>query len=337
MTVLGGRAAIVMQLRSLTQLGCIHHAVRVPGCDSLSDFMPSSPDLVSPVALGLTIIGTGPVAHALGLLFARSGRLVPQTVLGRSSDSAARLAAILADATPHTPRVFDHIEQLEQLEQLDAVVMIATPDCAIRETSDALASSNLVGPGQVVFHCSGALDHEQLAACAKRGASIASAHPLASFADPERLIASFAGVYCATEGESVALDVIEPCFTDIGARVVRLSGGLKTAYHAGAVLASGYLQATIAAALAAEKIAGIESEQARDMLAPLIRMSVENALRGNSIVAMSGPLVRGDDAVVKAHYATLIARDPALADCYAALTRYASKLLERADPLEGAT
>ena len=319
-----------MQLRSATQLGCIRHAFRVSGSDSLCDLMPRKPEVNVTAPLGLTIIGTGPVAQVLGRLFGLDGRLIPHQVVGRSHGSAARLGASLSQASGQAPAVY---AGLERLDRLQPVVMIVTPDRSIRHTAEALALHKLIKPGCVVFHCSGGLGSEALVACADQGAVTASAHPLASFADPMRLAADFADVYCATEGDARALDVIEPAFQRLGAQVVRLSTGLKMAYHAGAVLASGYLLVTLTAAIRAEQLAGLAAKQASDMLAPLIRMTVENALREGTLAAMTGPLVRGDDALVRAHLATLAAHDPALADFYAALTRYASTLLSQADPL----
>jgi predicted short-subunit dehydrogenase-like oxidoreductase (DUF2520 family) len=290
--------------------------------------MSQQPAADSPTTPGLTIIGTGAVAQTLGRLFARSGVLPPRSIVSRSKDRAEALAASLREPGGLPIAAYASLPQ-----HLDQFVMIATPDRIIRATADALAKRQLIGPNSVVFHLSGALGSEVLEACAARGAATASVHPLASFADPADLAEKFQGVFCAVEGSVSALESIEPALSSIGARAVRLSGGMKIAYHAGAVLASGYMVATLGAALEALSLAGITDTHAREMLAPLTRISIENALRVGPREAMTGPLVRGDDAIVRAHLDLLERHDPALAECYRALTHFASDLLQRVDPL----
>ncbi len=284
--------------------------------------MPSS----SPPSLA--IVGTGPVARTLGRLLVRSS-LAPALVIGRSRSSALGAAAFIGEDAPLPLSASANLADVWGAR----AVMLAVPDRAIAAVASDLARLKVIEPGTLVFHCSGALDASVLAPCAGLGALTASVHPLTSFADPATLIERFAGVFCVSEGNAAALDQIEPVFAAIGGRITRLASSAKAAYHAGAVLASGYLVTTMAAALAAEGLAGIDAESARAMLEPLLRVSLDNALKLGPVAAMTGPLVRGDDAVVRQHHATLVSGDAALGECYAALTRYAAHVLGRTDPL----
>jgi predicted short-subunit dehydrogenase-like oxidoreductase (DUF2520 family) len=276
----------------------------------------------------LAIVGTGPVARTLGRLLVRSS-LAPALVIGRSRSSALAAAAFIGE---HAPLPLSASANLADVWGARAV-MLAVPDRAIAAVASDLARLKVIEPGTLVFHCAGALDAAVLAPCAELGALTASVHPLTSFADPATLIERFKGVFCISEGNAAALDQLEPVFAALGGRVTRLAGSAKAAYHAGAVLASGYLVTTVAAALAAEGLAGIDAESARAMLEPLLRTSIDNALKLGPVAAMTGPLVRGDDAVVQHHHATLAGSDAALGECYAALTRYAAHVLGRCDPL----
>ena len=293
-------------------------------CDILFRFMPSS---------RLAIVGTGPVARTLGRVLRQSPEaphLIPQLVVGRSHASAADAAAFMLGDQASAVTASAHLSDVRGAGAL----MLAVPDGSIAALASQLAELGVIEPGMLVFHCAGALDASLLAPCAALGALTASVHPLTSFADPAALSQHFAGVFCITEGNALALEQLEPVFAATGARIARLSGSVKAAYHAGAVLASGYLVTTVAAALAAEQMAGIDAATATAMLAPLIRVSIDNALKLGPKAAMTGPLPRGDDAVVRQHYAIFRKLDPALADCYAALTRYAAHVLQRDDPLE---
>ena len=285
-------------------------------------------------SFSLAIVGTGAVARTLGHLLLRTSRgshLVPDMVIGRSQQSAAAAAAFMTSSKGGAVTASARLADVRGAGAL----LLAVPDRSIAALAGELADLGVVEPGMLVFHCSGALDASVLAPCAALGALTASIHPLTSFADPAALIERFAGVFCITEGHVAALLQLEPVFAALGARIARLAGSVKAAYHAGAVLASGHLVTTLAAALAAEQLAGIDAVTATAMLEPLLRTSIDNALKLGPKAAMTGPLPRGDDAVVRAHLATLARLDPALADCYAALTRYAAHVLGRCDPLEG--
>jgi predicted short-subunit dehydrogenase-like oxidoreductase (DUF2520 family) len=271
----------------------------------------------------LAIVGTGPVARTLGrvlLSSSEAARLLPHLVVGRSRESAADAATFMMDGKAAVVTASANLADVRGA----AALMLAVPDRSIAALARQLSELGVIQPGMLVFHCAGALDATLLAPCAALGALTASVHPLTSFADP----------FCITEGNALALQQLEPVFAAAGACITRLSGSAKAAYHAGAVFASGYLVTTLAAALAAEQLAGIDTATAALMLEPLIRVSIGNALRLGPKAAMTGPLARGDDAVVLQHHATLEKLDPVLGECYAALTRYAAHVLQRNDPLE---
>jgi len=276
----------------------------------------------------LTIVGAGAVGRTLGRLFAETGHLVPFAIVNRSRASAASAARFISGAV----EAYDDLGELARTQR-QAVVMIATPDREIVATAQKLAQLRLVDDTSIVFHCSGALDSSALAACAAEGAATASVHPLATFADPATLIERFAGVFCMTEGMPSALAVLQPAFVALGARVIALSASAKVLYHAGAVFASNYLQAVLEAAFRCEALAGIEAHVARDMLAPLIRVSVANALSMGARNALTGPLARRDDELVKLQFERLAQNDGALAACYADLAAWTCHILGRNDPL----
>ena len=59
-----------------------------------------------------------------------------------------------------------------------------------------------------------------------------------SFADPALSVKTFARTYCAIEGDALAMTVVSPLFTAIGAIVYPVDPKQKTYYHIAGVMAS---------------------------------------------------------------------------------------------------
>jgi predicted short-subunit dehydrogenase-like oxidoreductase (DUF2520 family) len=276
----------------------------------------------------LLIVGAGKVGQTLGRMFASGTCLNPVAIVNRSVDSARDAAPFIGGEA----RPYGALSAVGEVKPFP-VVMIATGDRFIAPAAQSLAALGMVDSSSVVFHCSGALGSEELAPCARLGAAVASIHPLTTFARPEPLAECMAGVFCVAEGDALALLSLEAAFLEIGARIVSIEAHAKALYHAGAVFASNYLLAILEAALRAEHLAGIDPLIAREMLAPLVRRSIENGLARGAAESLTGPLARGDDDVVSVQHSALLSRDPALARCYADMTAWTSAVLGRDDPL----
>jgi len=99
----------------------------------------------------------------------------------------------------------------------------------------------------------------------------------------------------------------------------------KTEYHAASVLASNDLVALLEAALRCYAKAGFTRADALRLMEPLVRETVDNVFRLGPAAALTGPVARGDAAVVARQRAALAA-DPALAAIYRELGRIALDL-----------
>jgi predicted short-subunit dehydrogenase-like oxidoreductase (DUF2520 family) len=192
-----------------------------------------------------------------------------------------------------------------------------------------MAQAGGIDAGDVVFHCSGALASGVLESAAERGALVASVHPMFSFADPAAAVESFAGTWCGVEGDAGALDDLRPAFAAIGAQTVDIDPAYKTVYHAAAVFASNYLVAVLDVALQAWQRAGIDEASALKMMAPLVRGTVENVLRGGPEKALTGPIARGDTATVERQYRAVSQWDAAHGDLYGHLRDVTGRLAGR--------
>ncbi|CAN7655900.1 Rossmann-like and DUF2520 domain-containing protein [Massilia sp. LjRoot122] len=267
----------------------------------------------------LNLVGAGHVGRALGRRFATTGAFAIQDVLTRS-EAGARDAVVFIGAG----RACAGMAQLRPAQ----VWMLAVGDDAIAPACAALAQAQPL-EGAVVFHCSGAKASGELAAARDAGALVASVHPVRSFADPAAVAADFAGTFCGVEGDAAALALLEPAFTAIGARLVRIDPAAKTVYHAAAVFASNYLVTVVDAALRAYAAAGVPEDVARELARPLATEALANVFRIGPAAALSGPVARGDFATVARQQDAVTRWDPATGRLYEALVAPTADLARR--------
>lgn len=265
----------------------------------------------------LNIIGAGRVGRTLGALWRRAGVFAIRDVVSRSADSARIAVGFIGEGNP-----LGGMENLRVAETW----MLTVPDDRIADCARTLAKSGVLRAEDIVFHCSGALSSAELAPAAECGARVASVHPVKSFAEPHMALSSFAGTWCAGEGDAAALAVLQPAFEQIGAHFTRIEAAAKLLYHAGGVIVSNYLVALVEASLQCYERAGMSRNDAARLIAPLVRETVENMLRLGTVKALTGPIARGDDALVARQLAALEASQPRIAALYRMLGRVTVQL-----------
>ena len=268
----------------------------------------------------LNVVGAGRVGRTLASLWEEKHTFAVQDVLDGKIDGARGAVAFIGDGVA--------VAALQAMRPAD-VWMITTPDRGIVPAADALVSGGLLRAGDVVFHCSGSLASSELSAAAMLGVHVASVHPLKTFADPREAVRTFTGTYCAAEGDRVALDVLVPAFERIGARVSSIDPQFKTIYHAASVVVCNYLAALLETGLRCYEKAGLERETATAVMQPIVRETLENVLELGTSTALTGPIARGDDAVVASHLRALDEWNPRIASIYRELGRVALELARR--------
>lgn len=259
----------------------------------------------------LNVIGAGRVGCLIGLLCRWHGVAQVQDVLGRDrSRTQAAVTQIgsgiaVTDITSMRPA---------------RLWLVTTPDAQIAPLAAQLAKAALVRAGDVVIHCSGALGSAVLAPLQAQGALIASVHPLKSVADALTAADTFAGTFCALEGDAAALAVVQPLFISLGARCAILSAEQKLRYHTASVLVCNGLTALIEAGLRTYQLAGIKRNAGMALLTPLMQETLSHANRLGAARALTGPVARGDAGVVAQQLTLLRPLDPAVAAIYQALS-----------------
>jgi len=184
------------------------------------------------------------------------------------------------------------------------VVLLCVPDAEIA----AAAQATVPREGLLVGHCSGATGLGVLAPHEAFGL-----HPLMTVTHDG---AAFAGAGAAVAGASARAEAFaRDLATSLGMRAFAVADEDRAAYHAAASIAANFLTTLEAAAERLAATAGVP----RAALAPLVRAAVDNwaALGGRD--ALTGPIVRGDEAVVARQRAAVAERTPDLVGLFDAL------------------
>jgi predicted short-subunit dehydrogenase-like oxidoreductase (DUF2520 family) len=169
------------------------------------------------------------------------------------------------------------------------IVLLCVSDAEIEQAAAYAGGARFVG------HVSGATP---LAALDTAGGEAFGLHPLQTFAGGEGSEA-FEGFGAAIAGATPeSLAVARGLALRLGMTPIEISDSERAAYHAAASIASNFLVTLQAAAEQLAAGAGIAPADARTLLAPLVRSTVDNWAERGPREALTGPVARGDDATV---------------------------------------
>ncbi len=212
------------------------------------------------------------------------------------------------------------------------VLWLCVPDAAIARVTRRLvhrvAARGLSLQGKIVVHSSGALSSEVLKSAAAAGASVASVHPLMSF--PTRTPVPLQGVPFGVEADAASRRVLNGIIRRIGGHPFPIKAESKALYHALGVLASPLLVSHLAVAHRLAGLAGFTPLQARRLLEPIARATLDNVFQRGAGKSFSGPLARGDAETIRLHLRALEPH-PMLAGVYRALALHALDALPTRD------
>jgi predicted short-subunit dehydrogenase-like oxidoreductase (DUF2520 family) len=277
----------------------------------------------------LNVIGCGKVGRTLARLLNDAGLVTTLSMVSGSPQSARSAREFIGAG--------DLKNDISELPSAD-FWMVAVGDARLSVICRELIDSSRVERESVVFHCSGAVSSSLLAPLREKGAFVGSVHPIRSFADPEIARSSFAGTYCALEGEPRAVERLRPLFESLRARTFELSSESKTRCHAGHVIVSNYLVALLDIGRRVYQTAGVPSAFIDDVMLSLAQGSLANVESLGTTEALTGPIVRGEIDTVRAQLDNLregVSREDVnvSASVYALLGRVALEIAERKDTL----
>ena len=201
------------------------------------------------------------------------------------------------------------------------IVLLCVPDREIGNAAGALRRRD----GMLVGHCSGATT---LAAIGPHEAF--SLHPLMTI---PREGARFAGAAAAVAGRTDrALRTARALARALGMTAVQVADDDRAAYHAAAAVASNQLLTVLELAERLGSTVGLR----REHLGPIVRATVQNWLATGAAQALTGPVVRGDEATLRGHREAVRSRTADDLTLYDELLAATRRLAAAARPADGA-
>ena len=260
----------------------------------------------------VAIVGAGNLGSALALALGRAGYGV-EAVIARSRGASLRKAKALAKQVG--ARASTDLSDVR-----GGLIWFCVPDAEI-----ALAARSLAGKieweGRVALHSSGALTSDELSVLRRRGAAVASVHPLMTFVRGSQ--PSLAGVPFAVEGDPAAVGVARRVVENLGGLAYSIRQKDKAAYHAWGTFASPLFTALLATTERVAALAGLSRKAARRRMIPILLQTLVNYAAFGAAGGFSGPIIRGDVDTVKRHLRVLrgapVAREVYLSLAKAAL------------------
>lgn len=242
----------------------------------------------------VVIVGAGNLGSALAPALQRAGYVIEAVIArarGASLKRAQRLAKQVGARASTDPS-----------DVRAALIWFCVPDAEIVRAAQALVGK-IEWKGRVALHSSGALTSDELSVLRKRGAAVASLHPLMTFVRGSR--PSLAGVPFAVEGDPVAGRLARRVVEDVGGHAYSIRQKDKAAYHAWGTFASPLFTALLATTEEIAALAGVSRNSARRRMIPILLQTLANYATFGAAGGFSGPIIRGDVDTVKRHLRVL--------------------------------
>jgi predicted short-subunit dehydrogenase-like oxidoreductase (DUF2520 family) len=255
---------------------------------------------------GVAIVGAGKVGTSIALAFAAE-RYPIVSVISRTGGSALTLARKVKCKRAST--------NTTDIDPACQIIVIATPDDAIARVAKELAGVRSLRFSKLfVIHTSGSLSSEALEPLRKKGAHVASMHPVQTFPSASKRV-RIAGIHFGIEGRPEAIQRARVIAATLDAATFEIARDLKPVYHAACVLSSGGFVTLLNAIESLARKAGFGQEWT-GIFGPLMTASVQNALQESPAAALTGPAARGDVATIGTHLDAMKKAAPALMPLY---------------------
>ena len=245
----------------------------------------------------LLIVGDGPVARALAAAL-----------------QAADVAPLRWSRGAGTP--MPHAD----------VIVLAVRDEAIGEVAaQIMGRVDDEATPPILLHCAGALPAEEaFAGLKRRPLGVGVVHPLRALAGADS-DAQLGGVVFAVEGDGPGREAALRLVERVGGTPLVLEAAQLPRYHAAAALVSNHAVALVDAGVELLTSVGLDRTQATTALAALLASTAANLTRVGLPEALTGPIARGDVAVVARHLLALRPLEE-IAALYRATARRVSKV-----------
>ena len=264
----------------------------------------------------VAIVGPGRLASTLAVELKRAGYRIREIISRGKSGSRRRVGDL---ATELNARAATFLSASWDAD----LIWFCVPDREIARSARRVAQL-CDWEGKTAFHSSGALSSDELIALRRRGAAIASVHPLMTFvAESEPRLK---GVPFGVEGDTRAMRLAFRIVRGLGGKTFPVRKKDKVAYHAWGTFTSPLLLTALVTAEHVARAAGVPAAEARKKMLPIVSQTFSNYASLGPARSFSGPIVRGDSEVVRRHLRVL-RKVPEARDVYLALARAALRYL----------
>jgi predicted short-subunit dehydrogenase-like oxidoreductase (DUF2520 family) len=275
----------------------------------------------------VAIIGAGRVGGAVGRLLAQAGYVVTAVatrnqetaVMSRSRENAEKARVFIRAGTAMT----DAVKAAASAD----ILLITTPDGAIRSVCDSIAAGKGIRKSAVVVHMSGAQTLDLLDTVKDSGAYRAVIHPLQSVPSMELGERNLPGSYFRIDADPEAAQRARELVAALGGIELKMprwssDKGSAALYHAGAVVVSNFFVALVDFGIRYYQALGANKEEALKAVLPLIKGTLANIENAGIPEALTGPIMRGDVETVRGHIEAMKVGAPELLTLYRELARH---------------
>jgi len=258
----------------------------------------------------IALIGAGNLATALGLALRQAGYRIDEIVARPGSLARGRRLARRLQARAVTG----------SNARLSAdIIWFCVNDDAIRTSAEEYAPAT-GWKGKIGLHSSGALASDELGVLKRRGAAVASAHPMMTFVAGKA--AGVSGVAFALEGDAAAVKAARKIAEDLGGHPFQIRKENKVLYHAIGAFCSPLVIALLTLGEKVARQAKVPQAELRRVMQPILQRTIENYVNNGAAASFSGPIYRGDVETIRKHLAAL-KRVPQARAAYLALAQAA--------------
>lgn len=243
-------------------------------------------------------IGAGKVGFSLGRYFVEHDLHV-SGYYSRNLQSAKE-AAVFTQTY--------YFETLENIIKESDTLFLTVSDSEISKIYSEILKYDL--RGKILAHCSGAMTSEVFSGISQKGALGCSVHPICAVSSKQAGYQDLSKAFFTIEGEenNRLFNLLQKC----GNRVERLSCDKKIKYHAAAVFASNMVVGLYEYSSTLLRDCGLSDEFAQKALEPLFLQNCKTIVEKGTVMALTGPLERGDNETIEKHLSILAGEEKEL-------------------------
>lgn len=220
--------------------------------------------------LGIGIIGAGRVGPVIGSALAGAGHAIVG-ISTTAEQNRERAQAMLPDVP---------ILEIPDLVERSELVILAIPEGEIESLVAGLAATGTWQAGQLVLHTAAGLGWSVLSPALAAGAIPLAVHPAMSFTGTSMDLVRLRESYCAVTAPTPVLPIGQALVVEMGAEPIVIAEADRAAYGEAIGVASSFSASIVGQAMNALSAVGVDNPGA--VLGPLVRSSVDNALRAGA-------------------------------------------------------